>query len=641
MKLREMRRRMLVAAVLPVLLVVSFVVGAFSFSRVGELGEAHAQRAKLLLRQVSMASEFGLFSGNRASLQSAASAVKLEADVKSVRVYDVDAQLLVSAGAFTPLDAAQLRQTEFGVVVRKADRDVVAEPIYAVNIQLDDMFADRREPKVSTPKLLGYAVLEVSRSALAARERNVLLVSLAVGVIGVFLGGFFAARLGERVVQPILNVSRRIERIGQGDFSGRANVRAHDPLQELQDGLNQMAMRLTWGRDELEQRIVSATQELRQKKEEAELATQAKSKFLAAASHDLRQPTHALGMFIARLRQIELPADASQLVGRLEASVQAMQDFLDGLLDLSRLDAGVVQVQMRPLSVSELFTSVRTSLGQVAVDKGLYLRIRPCSVWVHSDPVLLQRMVMNLVHNALRYTERGTVLLCGRLVEQGRSLRIDVLDSGIGIAQTDHTRVFQEFVQLGNADREHSNGQGLGLNIVERTAALLGIGIALRSSLGCGTRFSLTVPLVVAPDVVSSSAGLPALVSLAGVKVLVVEDDILSLEAMRDLLDSWGCEVLAAASSAQATELLLRGHRVDLVVSDYRLGDDVDGLRLIAGLRALAGREIPACLMSGDTDAALMEKAKDAGLTLLHKPVRPAKLRSLMRHLLPVSQSAH
>lgn len=639
MKMREMRIRMLVAAVTPVLLVVVFVVSAFSFNRMNELGDAHVQRAKLLLRQVAMGSEFGLFSGNRSSLQNAVNVVRQEQDVQSVAIYDATGLLLVSAGDAPRIGLAQLQAPLTELALVRHGADLVIEPIRSANLQLDDMFFEQPRARTALQAVLGYAVLEMSRDGLELRERNVMLVSLVIGLVGVLLGGYLASRLGERVVQPILNVSRRIERIGQGDFSGRATQRFHDPLQELQDGLNQMAMRLAWGRDELEQRVVLATQEIRQKKEEAELATQAKSKFLAAASHDLRQPTHALGMFIARLRQINLTLEAEQLVGRLEASVQAMQDFLDGLLDLTRLDAGAVQVHMRPVNVNELFNSVRMALGQVALDKGLYLRVRPTQTWVTSDAVLLQRMVMNLVHNAVRYTDRGTVLLCGRLVDGGRSLRIDVLDSGIGIAQEDHAQIFREFVQVGNAAKEHSNGQGLGLNIVERTAVLLGVQIGLQSSLGCGTRFSLTVPVTTAPQSTGIADAVLPIASLAHVRVLVVEDDVLSLEAMRDLLSSWGCEVYAAKSTTEATQVLLCGTNIDIVVSDYRLGDDVDGLRLIAGLRALAGRDIPACLMSGDTEPELMEAARNAGLTLLHKPVRPAKLRSLMRHLLPTTDA--
>jgi two-component system, sensor histidine kinase len=442
-----------------------------------------------------------------------------------------------------------------------------------------------------------------------------------------------ATQMGEGVVRPVLRVSRMIERIGQGDLSPSSESPPSDPLYDLQTRLNQMAQRLAWGREEMEFRVESATHELRLKKEEAEMATLAKSRFLAAASHDLRQPTHALGMFVARLGQLPLDAPTRQLVASLEASVLSMQDLLDGLLDVSRLDAGAVQVQAGPVNMGEFFNGLRKALQPLAESKGLRLRIRPSPYWALSDPVLLQRMVMNLANNAIRYTERGTVLISCRRIEGGRRLRLDVADSGIGISPAHQEDIFREFYQVGNAGRDRTQGLGLGLNIVERTAQLLGHGITLRSALGCGTRFSIHMPMAHAVEL--SSVMQPAepqgLGGVEGMRVLVIEDDGFALEAIRDLLISWGCVVNAAATVSQALDYVNAYAPPDVVLSDFRLGEARTGLDVIAMVRAHARREIPACLMSGDTDAGLIQAAKDAGLTLLHKPVRPAKLRSFLR----------
>lgn len=629
------RARMLAAALVPVFLVVAIIVGVFWAGRVADLDASHAQRATLLVRQVAMASEYGLFSGNAASVQSAVNAVQRESDVRFVAVFDGIGTLLVRAGSTADAKFENMSSPGYAQQQRERGVDVLVERITSGSVQLDDLFTAQGGSQALEPMVLGYAVVELSRDSLRARELSMLMVAVGVGLVGLLLGSILAAQMGERVVRPILNVSRRIERIGQGDFSIQQHMDAKDPLHELQEGLNQMAIRLAWGRDELEQRVASVTQELRLKKDEAERATLAKSRFLAAASHDLRQPTHALGMFVARLGQLPMDEPTRQLVGSLDASVQAMQDLLDGLLDVSRLDAGAVQVQVRPVNLADMLNALRVALGPVATEKGLRLRVRPTRLWAMSDPLLLQRMVMNLASNALRYTEQGTVLVCCRPVDGGQGVRIDVLDSGIGISTEHQSEIFKEFYQVGNAARDRVRGLGLGLNIVERSAQLLGHPVALRSSLGCGTRFSITAPVAVPsePGPVVVPADVPVIAALEGVQVLVIEDDDFSLEALCDLLESWGCRVSAAATQDQARGLLHNGYVPDAIVSDYRLGAGGNGLRLIADLRALAGRDIPACLMSGDTDGGLMQATKDAGLTLLHKPVRPAKLRNLLRHL--------
>ena len=275
------------------------------------------------------------------------------------------------------------------------------------------------------------------------------------------------------------------------------------------------------------------------------------------------------------------------------------------------------------------------ALIPLASSKGLRLRIRPTQEWFLSDPVLLQRVVMNLANNAVRYTEQGTVLVACRVIDGGSNLRIDVADSGIGISPEHQQEIFREFYQVGNSGRDRTQGLGLGLNIVERTVKLLGHSISLRSDLGCGTRFSIVLPRALpqefsapAPLTLSAQGG-----ELEGMRILIVEDDGFALEALQSLLQSWGCVVNAAANVQQALDFVNAYPAPDLVLSDFRLGEDRNGMDVIDMVRAHSRRPIAACLMSGDTDANLLHAAKARNLTLLHKPVRPAKLRSLMRRL--------
>lgn len=634
MMLRGIRSRMLLAALAPVFLVVVLLMVVFWSIRVSDLDEAHSVHARLVARQIAISSEYGLFSGNVASLQSISANLQNEADVRSMAVFDANGQQLVKTGSSRYADLPEAMGAPYLAVQKALGVDVIWERVTSGEVLIEDYLSPASSARASS--VLGYVVLEVSRDRLDARGREMLRMAVLIGLAGLVLGGLLALRLGEGVVRPVMRVSRTIERIGEGDLSPSSESLPSDPLYDLQIRLNQMAQRLAWGREELEFRVEAATRELRLKKEEAETANLAKSRFLAAASHDLRQPTHALGMFVARLGQMSLDTEARKVVGSLEASVQSMQDLLDGLLDVSRLDAGAVQVHRVVAPVEDIFQGLRKAFHPLAQGRGLRFRVRASREWFLSDPVLLQRILMNLVNNAIRYTEQGSVLISCRVTGGGSHLRFDVSDSGIGISPEHQGAIFREFYQVGNSGRDRTQGLGLGLNIVERTVNLLGHTVSLRSNLGCGTRFSVQVPrasaseisLIPPPLAEPASSG-----ELDGMRILIVEDDGFALEALQDLLRSWGCDVNAASCVQKALESLNAFPVPDLVLTDFRLGEDRNGMDVIAMIRAHQCREIPGCLMSGDTDAELIQQAKAAGLTLLHKPVRPAKLRSLLRRL--------
>jgi two-component system, sensor histidine kinase len=635
MKFFDIRDRMLLAALLPVTVVAILLSAVFLVGRVGDIDEAHNQRARSLARQVASASEYGMFSGNISSLQAIAAGAAREADVRSVAILDVQGHVLAKAGRAGYASLPALGELETQWNDETTHDDVVIQPVMASQVKLDDLFEGGAMTGGNIPQVLGHVVLEISRQAVIYRERDMLMAGLAVTLGGLLFGGFLAVRIGQGVIRPILRVSDIIERIGRGELSARGEVQSDDPLRDLQLGLNQMAERLEEGRDELERRVALATLELREKKEEAETATLAKSRFLAAASHDLRQPTHALGMFVARLAQLPHDQETRHLISNLEASVRAMQDLLDALLDISRLDAHVVKVSLRAFPLEDVLEQLRSSLMPVATDKGLQLRVRRSRVWVMSDPILLHRILLNLASNALRYTRRGGVVVACRLRRGAEYVRIEVWDSGIGIAQEHQHDIFKEFFQIANAERDRSKGLGLGLHIVERTAQLLGHSLELTSRPGQGTRFSIEVPVVAPPPPSSMPAALevPAFDDLSGLEVLIIEDDALSARALASLLKSWACKVHLVEGLAKALPLVARGYVPNVIISDYRLRDGENGLDTVRRLRAAIGRDVPACLMSGDTDPALMQSARDTGLTLLHKPVRPAKLRSLIRRL--------
>lgn len=632
----SIRTRILATALVPVLVVVVALVSMSAYIRLADVNEAYQQRSKLLLSQIAQSSEYGVFSGNLTHLQRASEAVLREPDVRALTIFNADGAVLARAGAsnferWVDVTAPPRAGSSVGDSV-----DTLTQTIVSDTVELsDDLFFTKNGTGLPQAHAIGHVLLEMSLDRLHAREREIVYVSLLVGLLGTLLGGLLAVRLGSDVMEPIARVSRRIRRIEKGDFVNDEPDYAADPLQELQMGLDQMASRLAWGRDELEHRVTLVTEALRIKKEEAEAATLAKSRFLSAASHDLRQPTHALGLFVARLGQLHLDDQSRQLVGHIEASVQAMQNLLDGLLDLSRLESGAVAVYRGPVNVAEVFETLRSTLEPLALAKGLRLRVRTSAHWVQTDSVLFQRIVMNLAHNAIRYTDSGTVLLACRPAEGGQSVCVQVWDSGIGISPQHQAQIYTEFFQVGNSGRDRSLGLGLGLSIVERSARLLGHPFAMRSDLGCGTRFTMCMPAIGAPvaPLAPTPMGEPSLLGLVGLRVLVVEDDAAACTAIESLLTGWGCIVSAVHTEAQAREAIQNGVLPQVIVSDYRLGQGTNGLRVIAALRNLADHPVAACLMSGDADADLLQAAKEAGLTVLHKPVRPAKLRAFLRRM--------
>lgn len=627
----SIRSRMLAVAVLPVTLVVFGLVLVFWFGRSQDMDEAHGQRSRLLARQVALASELGVFSEDASTLQGIVNGVLRESDVVSAAVFDRNGVPLASAGEMRNVAMAQMLDPHMLAQREALQIDVLREPVVAAALPIDDLFTPSTPQR--SPSVLGFVVLEVSRASLVRQEFRTLWLAVLVGVLGILGGGLLALRMGRGVIDPVVRVSRIVARIGNGDFSPVDPVSSSDPLYKLHLALDGMAQRLSWSRDELEQRVAQVTQELLARKEEAELATRAKSRFLAAASHDLRQPTHALGLFVTRLGQLPMDAEARAVVENLENSVLAMQDLLDGLLDLSRLDAGNVTTAVAPLAVDGVLQSVRDVLEPLASQRGLRLRIRLNGLWAVSDLFLLKRMVLNLGQNAVRYTRQGSILLAARPCGQGRAVRIEVWDTGIGIAAEHHEDVFKEFFQVGNRSRDRQQGLGLGLSIVKRSAELLGHQVEVKSVAGHGSRFSIVLPRTAPVEIPLPQEPAQSVTGRdeQGMQVLLIEDDPLAMASVVALLTSWGCEVLATSSAHEACMHIANGVRPDMLLSDYRLADDTNGIDAIAAVRAAMGMALPACLISGDTDVDLMQRARALGLTLLHKPVRPAKLRSLLR----------
>ena len=378
---------------------------------------------------------------------------------------------------------------------------------------------------------------------------------------------------------------------------------------------------------ELERKVAERTREL-------ELANAAKSRFLAMASHDLRQPLHALGLFVAQLRTPLKSRERTKTIERVDATRKEMVEMFNSLLDISRLDAGILRPKITEFPVARLLQEIETRFDQATREKGLRLRVRRSDAWVRSDAMLLERILLNLVSNAVRYTLRGGIIVgCRR---RGEMLRIEVWDSGPGIPEDQKQNIFGEFFQLTVPERSRYGGLGLGLAIVDKLRLLLNHQIDLASTVGRGSRFAILVPM--ADECVTSIEPVgsphPAAFAVEGKVILVIADAPTVQEGTGGLLGKWGYSVLTAGSDEAAfIRLAERQQRPDLIISDYHLASGKTGIRAIEQINAAFGSSIPAILISGDTAPEPLRDAKDRGYILLHKPVDPMRLRAVMHDL--------
>ena len=357
-------------------------------------------------------------------------------------------------------------------------------------------------------------------------------------------------------------------------------------------------------------------------KREAEQATLSKARFLAAASHDLRQPLSALGIYVNMLGQNAAAAEAP-LFRNMTNCVANLSELLTDLLDLSKLDAGVVAPKISTFSIPELLDGALSAHSPVAAQKGLQLRCRYRPMNAQTDPVLFSRIVNNLIANAVRYTEHGGILV-GCRQHQGK-MWIEVWDSGIGIPPDKTGEIFEEFRQLGSTAR--NRGSGLGLAIVAKTAALLGLSIRVRSRVGKGSMFAIELPP--GGEIQPVETVQPTLRAL---RVALVEDNPVVLTAMTLFIEHRGHQVIAAATAAALLERL-DGLAPDIVVSDYRLDFGYTGVDVIAAVRQAFGEHLPALLVTGDTDPALLRNLASDNIVVLHKPVDVDYLHAQMAEL--------
>ena len=504
---------------------------------------------------------------------------------------------------------------------------------------------------VGPPLLYGAHFAGVLDAALACWR----LVWIGAVAVGVFAVGRYA--LQQRNTQSLLLLGTGAVALAFGghDWMADQNLSDNNPVfltsfsgllffpliaWILIDGFVQTTRELERLNVELERRVANksaqlmqALNDMRAAKDAAETANRAKSSFLAAASHDLRQPAHALGLYMAALRAERLSDEQRELVERMTASIGALDTMFNALLDISRMDAGAVVAQARLFALEPMLHRLAEEFSQQAAEKGLRLSVRVCAaarrLHALSDPILVERIVRNLLGNAVKYTCQGGVLLTCRLAGgEGGRWQIEVWDTGPGIPEADHERVFDEFFQLGNPERDRAAGLGLGLSIVRRLAQLLKHRVRLHSVVGCGSRFVLELPA--STDTLNAVAEREQMGSLQRLGVGVLDDDPEVRQAMRVLLERWGCVVTAGAS---VDELLAHaGDRpaesLQVLIVDFQLRGGSNGIDAIRALRQACAMRQPALIVSGASAPERLAELQASGFEWMTKPLPPADLRS-------------
>lgn len=629
MKKQGIEHQALMVALIPVLIFSVLLEGYSIYTRMEEMDRALFDRAKLIARQLASSSEYAVFSGNLSLLQQQVDVAISQPDVNAVVVLDASGSYLAGSG----------NSFDYNTIIKHGS-DInnqrilsVQQPIIATQIQLDEVFSV--EQQMSKP--LGSVILVLGKARLQAEKFQMLVLNILLTLVVAGVAVLVALRISRRITHPILGIRTAVKQIGAGHLDTRIGEMHVQELQELAQGINEMAQQLDIQRETLQLRIDEATREMREKKEEAERANFDKTRFLAAASHDLRQPMHAMGLFMGELsNRIDTP-EQRKIVEKVEESVEAMSGLLDSLLDISKLDAGVVVPHEQEFAINTLLHRLAQDYAPIALKRSITFKVRSVEAIVVSDPILLERILSNLISNAIRYVpQHGIVLVACR--KRGEHIRIEVRDNGPGIPDAEQQNIFKEFVQLANKARDRSKGLGLGLAIVNRLAALLGLAISLRSAPHRGSTFAVEIPRV--PNVAEllgertgdHSVATTASNEYAGLNVLVVDDDELVRNSTAGLLSSWGCRTSGVGSLAEVKQVSAH-ERFDLIVCDYRLPDG-NGLELADCIQTHCKEKPEFILISGDTSPGVLQAVVAKGHHLLHKPVMPAKLRSMLAFVL-------
>lgn len=620
MKPLGIRHRILLAALAPTALVAFLVSGILLAGQLEQAGINQHRRLQAVARQIASGAEYNIFVGNTSGLQAQLESAAKEPDVVAAAILDPHGTVLASTVPIQDLPRDEQIQAGFEPPAFFGQlRHWHSITIQAISFNEQDLFSLPASP--APP--LGRLLLQISNESLRGEMRRLLLTAGTTSMLMLLFGILLAMALSRDLIRLLLRIRQVVDQVGHGIGGERVAASGNDELGLLAQGINRMADRVEMTQADLAARVEQATAALRKEKEEAEQAARARSRFFAAASHDLRQPAQALGLFVTRLERDARRSSLLPRVRQLAQSVRTLQGLLDTLLDYSRLSGQVYRIDIRPVRASAVIAAIHTEYMAAAADRGIELRRHVADGWLMTDAALLHRILINLVSNAIRHTREGGVLLACR---RGKThARIEVWDTGPGIPPEQQDAVFEELVQLDNPERDASKGLGLGLAIVRRTAALLGHPVVLRSRPGHGSCFSITIPLAEAPVDLRPDEG------TAGNEILICGKAGRTQVELIQQIESWGHMTRFAPTVNDAISGFGIAGIPALVIRD--IDDDLsDTLDMLDVIDHAAGRPLPALLIHpGPAPAAELRQPRRR---LLARPFRPARLRALIDYLL-------
>ena len=538
--------------------------------------------------------------------------------------------------------------------------DVLDERIYRRSSQRKDLL-EVVEPIFRKGQRLGYVLVASDLSPIAERTRKWIVTSVFVTLAALLVAFLMTRRLQRSVVRPITDLANVMDDVRQTNNLGlRAHAPGRDETGRLVDSFNEMLQIIEKNNRDLEmlyRGLVEKSAEAEATAASLELRNQQIKDLFGGAAHDLRQPLQAMSIFVQTLQKRMQDQEQLAIVDKLRQALQNLNSLFNEILDVSRYEFDMTIAGTQPVSIKQLLSKVFLEFEAIAEEKGLRLRFHTRDYRVLAHGALLERIIRNLLSNAIRYTDKGGVLLgCRR---RGNRLAIEVWDTGRGIPKQQQSEIFSKFVQVNREDRELTGGFGLGLAIVKQFVDSLGYKLTVESVVGRGTVFRLIVPLVeesqrvrrgdaastntntntarptlsVQPEIARTT--LASLQEQEETRILLIDDSPDVRQALKMTLTEWGFVVNDFANIGSMVTFLQQGGAVpDLIISDFELGADNTGDQAIAAARQALGRNVPAFIVTGAVDEAVWQKIRESGLSALHKPVRPARLRAMINHLL-------
>jgi len=505
-------------------------------------------------------------------------------------------------------------------------------------VVIDDKYIHIKKHVVLKGKSIGSLYIKVSLKDIINRGLRISTIAIIMILISCLFAYIITYKMQRSITDPVRHLTRVANDVRRmRDYSMRAKRETEDEVGDLVDSFNSMLNTIQHAQFQLREVMVVLKEKEQESKRKA-LSTEEKNKaikeFFAGVSHDLKQPLNAMSLFIEAIKNEHDQEKRQNLSNKLELSIQNFNDLFTDLLDVNRLEYGQKKLDSEKVSIASITRNLANEYGVLADDKGIRLSVRNTAYSVLSNSTVLERIIRNLISNAIRYTEEGGILVGCR--NRGDKIYLEVWDTGIGIPEDKLTEIFLPHMQLSNPDHAPEKGFGLGLSVVKKLCDQFGHTLTVKSVVGQGTLMRLEMKSWQQAPVISTSATQVNLSDpLSGMRIIIIDDEPEILQGMKLVVESWGCDYCLAENIHQVEDILCnKGVVPDLIISDYTLSESMTGDKIIQLIREKTKKVIPAIIITGETDENLLNDIRNLGFNVLLKPVKPVKLRSLISYII-------